>query len=79
MEGGTKEERSKGEQGPLIWVVVKIMLPFGSLLEYGTYYLGYPNKDHNFDNHPYACCCDKPHTWHLEVNPMQTRSRSLGI
>ena len=24
----------------------------GSLFSYGTYYLGYPTKDHNFDNHP---------------------------
>ena len=27
--------------------------PFlGSLIKYGTYYLGYPRRDHNFDNHP---------------------------
>ena len=26
---------------------------FGSLLLYGTYYLGYPTRDPNFDNHPY--------------------------
>ena len=27
--------------------------PFvGSLLYYGTYYLGYPKRHHNFDNHP---------------------------
>ena len=26
------------------WVVVKIMVPFGSLIQYGTYYFGYPKK-----------------------------------
>ena len=26
--------------------------PFGSLLQYGTHCLGYPKRDHNFDNHP---------------------------
>ena len=31
-------------------VVVKIMVPFWVLLQYGTYYLGYPKRDHNFDN-----------------------------
>ena len=25
----------------------------GSLVEYGTEDLGYPKRDHNFDNHPY--------------------------
>ena len=30
-----------------IWVVVKIMVPF-------SYYLGYPKRDHNFDNYPYV-------------------------
>ena len=35
-----------------MWVVVKIMVLFGSLLKYGTYYLGYPKRDLNFDNHP---------------------------
>ena len=34
-------------------VVVKIMVPFWVLLQYGTYYLGYPKRDHNFDNYPY--------------------------
>ena len=24
----------------------------GSLFEYGTYYLGYPKRDPNFDSHP---------------------------
>ena len=22
-------------------------------VEYGTYYFGYPKRDHNFDNHPH--------------------------
>ena len=35
------------------WVVVKIMVPFWVPITYGTYYLGYPNRDHNFDNYPY--------------------------
>ena len=35
-------------------MVVKIRVPFGSLIQYGTYYFGYPNKDPNFDNHPYG-------------------------
>ena len=34
-----------------IWVVVKIKVPFGSLIQYGTYYLGYPKRDPNFDNY----------------------------
>ena len=29
---------------------------FGSLLKYGTYYLGYPKRDPNFDNYPYEGC-----------------------
>ena len=36
-----------------IWVVVKLGCLSGSLLYYGTYYLGYPKGDPNFDNHPY--------------------------
>ena len=31
----------------------KLWSLFGSLLEYGTYYLGYPKRDQIFDNHPY--------------------------
>ena len=27
---------------------------FASLLYYGTYYLGYPKRDHNHDNHLHA-------------------------
>ena len=27
---------------------------FGSLLQYGTYYLGYPKRDSDFDNYPYV-------------------------
>ena len=34
-----------------IWVVVKLGCLSGSLLYYGTYYLGYPKGDPNFDNH----------------------------
>ena len=26
---------------------------FVSLIQYSTYYLGYPKRDLNFDNHPY--------------------------
>ena len=38
-----------------IWVVVNIMAPFWvSLLSYGTYYLGYPKRGPNFDNHPFV-------------------------
>ena len=33
-------------------VVVKIRVPFWVLLCYGTFYLGYPKRDPNFDNHP---------------------------
>ena len=38
--------------GTAIWVVGKIMVPLGSRLLYGTYYLRYPKRDHNFDNYP---------------------------
>ena len=35
------------------WVVVKIMVPFWvPFFFYGTYYLGYPKRGHNFDNYP---------------------------
>ena len=33
--------------------VFKIGVPFWVPIECGTYYLGYPKRDHNFDNHPY--------------------------
>ena len=33
------------------WVVIKIMVPFGFFLYNGTY-LGYPKRNHNFDNYP---------------------------
>ena len=36
-----------------IWVVVKIMVHFWVLIIYGTYDLGYPKRDHNFDTYPY--------------------------
>ena len=29
------------------------MVPLGFLIYYGTYYLKYPKRNHNFDNHPY--------------------------
>ena len=32
----------------------KLWSLFGSLIYYGTYYLGYPKRDPNFDNYPYA-------------------------
>ena len=50
-----------------MWVVVKIMVPFGSLLYYGTEYLGDPKEDHNFDNHP--CILGKAQTF--VQNPWQ--------
>ena len=28
--------------------------------DYGTFYLGYPKRDHNFDNHPHAKASDLP-------------------
>ena len=31
----------------------KLWSLLGSLLSYGTYYFGYPKRDHNFDNYPY--------------------------
>ena len=37
-----------------IRVVVKLRSLFGSLIEYGTYYLGYPKVDPNFDNYPFT-------------------------
>ena len=38
-----------------IWVVVKIMVPFWiHIIIRHLIYLGYPTRDHNFDNHPYA-------------------------
>ena len=30
------------------------MVPFGSLLYYGTYYLGYLKRDPNFENYPHV-------------------------
>ena len=36
-----------------IWVVVKIMVHFWVPIIYGTYDLGYPKRDHNFDTYPY--------------------------
>ena len=36
-----------------IWVVVKIMVHFWVPIMYGTYDLGYPKRDHNFDTYPY--------------------------
>ena len=36
------------------WVVVKIMAPFGVPTIIRHKYLGYPKRDHNFDDHPKA-------------------------
>ena len=36
----------------LIGWLSKVWSLFGSLFQYGTSYLGYPNRDHIFDNHP---------------------------
>ena len=49
--------RSSFPMGPLgaIWVVVRLMFPFvGSLIYFGTQYLGDPKGDHSFDNHPHG-------------------------
>ena len=35
-----------------MWVVVKIMVLFWVPIINGTYYLGYPKRDLNFDNYP---------------------------
>ena len=35
----------------------KLWSLFGSLLYYGTYYLGSPKRDHNFDIHPFIAFC----------------------
>ena len=35
-----------------MWVVVKIMVPFGVLRIVRHLYLRDPKRDHNFDNHP---------------------------
>ena len=35
-----------------VGLLSKLWSLFGSLLLYGTYYLGYPKRDHNFDNYP---------------------------
>ena len=39
-----------GTLGP----VVKIMVPFWVPIIIRHHYLGYPKRDHNFDNYPYA-------------------------
>ena len=44
----------RGSFGGSMWVVVKTMVPFWVPKKYGTDYLGYPKRDHNFDNHPCA-------------------------
>ena len=36
-----------------VWVVVKIMAPFWIPIIIRHQYLGCPERDHNFDNHPY--------------------------
>ena len=45
--------------------------PFlGTLFQYGTKYLGYPKRDHNFDNHPYWDVAFKLLLWlDLKVQP----------
>ena len=35
-----------------MWVVIKITVPFWVPYIIRTYYIGYPKRDHNFDNHP---------------------------
>ena len=37
----------------LIWVIVKIMVPFGIPIIIQHLILRVPKRDHNFDNHPY--------------------------
>ena len=38
----------------------KLWSAFGSLIYYGTYYLGYPKRDPNFDNYPFGNCVATP-------------------
>ena len=35
-----------------MWLVVEIMVPFWSLVQGGTLYLGDPKGEHNFDDQP---------------------------
>ena len=39
----------------MIWVVVKIMVPFWIpiIMRHLIFRVLYPKRDHNFDNHPY--------------------------
>ena len=53
MAGGTVVCRGRNTlpSSSNVWLS-KLWSLFGSLLEYGTYYLGYSERDHNFDNYP---------------------------
>ena len=37
-----------------VWVVVKVMVPFVIPITIRHLILGYPKRDHTFDNHPYV-------------------------
>ena len=48
----------QGSCNPVTWVVVEIMVLFWVpniyiYIYYGTYYIGYPKSDLNFDNYPH--------------------------
>ena len=44
-----------------VWLS-KLWSLFGSLLSYGTYYLGYPKRDPNSDSHPHILPSCQPET-----------------
>ena len=47
-------EDPSAELGHSIWVVVKIMVPFGVPIIIRHLLFRVPTRDHNFDNHPYV-------------------------
>ena len=48
----------RAQTAPLNGWLSKLCSLVGSLLQYGTYYLGYPKRDFNFENYPK--CSFKP-------------------
>ena len=48
-----------------------------SLVLYGTYYLGYPKRDLNFDNHPYKEPYKKPEVPKLTTPVVAPVSKTL--
>ena len=61
----------------------KLWSLFGSLLEYGTYYLGYPKKDPNFHNYPdgflFSLCCSWAPEPAFEARLRQLRPQVVGL